>query len=163
MGIYKTKKKSVNCRSLESNQTKGKLQTRLYWTIFNICFHEQIWFNKTGSAIFILHLGLIALEKSTFHLQFNWVWPWESVEIETSMTPPSISLSGIQFSIPMYLNHWSRRTGKKYNNTQMKSGRLFIAATQNLTSAEMKIADSVLLSLFMRDNAQHLSRPSSTA
>ena len=80
----------------------------------------------------------------------------------------------------MYWESLIPKDQKKYNNTEMKYGRLFTAATQHLTTAvnikilvrsrslesnqtkiRMKNADPVLLSLFMRDNekVQHLSRP----
>ena len=41
------------------------------------------------------------------------------------------------------IGHWSRRTRKKYNNTEMKSGRLYTAAKQHLTPAVVNIKNLV--------------------
>ena len=51
----------------------------------------------------------------------------------TSLTSPSNGLSGIQFSILNVFESLISKNKKKYNNTEMKSGLLFTAATQHLT------------------------------
>ena len=49
------------------------------------------------------------------------------MESATSLTPPSTGLSDFQFSIPNVLESLIPKDQKKYNNTEMKSGRLFTA------------------------------------
>ena len=53
----------------------------------------------------------------------------------TSLTVPSTGLSGIQFSILNVLESLISKDEIKYNNIEIKSGRLFMAATQHLTTA----------------------------
>ena len=57
----------------------------------------------------------------------------------TSLTPPSTGLSGIQFTILNVLESLILKDQIKYNNTEMKVGQLFTAATQHLTPAVVNI------------------------
>ena len=52
---------------------------------------------------------------------------------------PSTSLRGIQSSILNVLKSLNPKDQKKYNNTEMKSGRLFTTTTQHLIPAVVNI------------------------
>ena len=58
-----------------------------------------------------------------------------------SLKPPSTGLRGIQFSILNVLESLISKDQKKYNNTEMRWGRLFTAATQYLTLAVVNIKE----------------------
>ena len=71
---------------------------------------------------------------NTWKLQtrFYWVCSWGIMKMATSLTPRT-GLSGFQFSTLKVLESLIPNDQKKYNNTEMKSGRLFAVATQHLT------------------------------
>ena len=52
------------------------------------------------------------------------------MKTETSLMPPSTDISGIQFSTIKSIGVIDTEGPEKYNNTEMKLGRVFTAATQ---------------------------------
>ena len=57
----------------------------------------------------------------------------------TSLMAPRTGLSYTQFSVLIVLESLIPNDQKKYNNTEMKSGRLFTATTHHLTPAVVNI------------------------
>ena len=79
------------------------------------------------------------IEKWKLQTRFYWVCSWEIMKSAISFTRLSTGLSGIQFSILNVLESMIPNDQKKYNNSDMKSGRLFMASTQHLTSVVVNI------------------------
>ena len=62
----------------------------------------------------------------------------------TSLTPPSTGLSGIQFSTRKLFESLTPKVQKKYNNIEIKSGRLFTASKQHLKQQTNKQTHSII-------------------
>ena len=128
------------------------IQSKCRWIVLQLKNTNQIHFQSIYTCLIIVLVNRIVkisgksrclesnhtkIKKWKLQTRFYWVCSWKC----NICHAPSTGLNGIQFSILNVLESLIPLIPKdqiKYNNTEMKSGRHFTAATQHLTPAFVK-------------------------